>query len=145
MSPWRNPHRQPTWLLAFGGWGGRSSGICQGAGLVLAGISKVHGLRLALLYFDGLGFDGSGACWFGLAHRGQGLREFAGHGPWSRLALTHGLAHVAHAFHLRSTKGSVRPRAHFRAQDTELNTDGVKPTQFLIIGIKKQHSLHSTL
>lgn len=81
-------------------------GIGQGAGLVLAGIWKVRGLRLALLHFDGLGFDGSGACWFGLARRGQGLWEFAGHGPWRRLALAHGrgLAHVAHAFHLRSTR-----------------------------------------
>lgn len=67
---------------------------------MLVGNLKVLGLRLALLHFDGLGFDGSGACWFGLAHRGQELREFAGHGPRRRLALARGLAHVAHAFHL---------------------------------------------
>lgn len=105
MSPWRNPRRRPTRLLEDGGERG-SLGIGQGAGLVLAGIWKVRGLRLALLHFDGLGFDGSGACWFGLARRGQGLWEFAGHGPWRRLALAHGrgLAHVAHAFHLRSTR-----------------------------------------
>lgn len=96
------------------GVGGRSSGIGQGAGLVLTGrgggggeeYRRSIGLRLALLDFDCLGFDGSGACWFGLARRGQGLREFAGHGPWRRLALDHGLAHVAHALRLRSTRAN---------------------------------------
>lgn len=52
-----------------------------GGGACIGEDSKVRGLRLALLHFDSLGFDGSGACWFGLARRGQGLRELAGHGP----------------------------------------------------------------
>lgn len=46
-------------------------------------------LRLALLYFDSLGFDGSGACWLGLSCGGEGLLELAGHPPRGRLSLTH--------------------------------------------------------
>lgn len=64
---------EPSPLGRRGSWRARASargrGLCWQAGGVVDGGDGVGGpwLRLALLHFDSLGFDGSGACWLGLA------------------------------------------------------------------------------
>lgn len=83
--------------------------VVVGGGVVFAGwvmvrICKGPLLRLALLYFDSLGFDGSGACWFGLSCGGEGLLKFAGHAPRWCLALAHCLAHFSKGFILHREK-----------------------------------------
>lgn len=98
MSPWR-----PLAISRRGPWRAqtlvRGRGLCWQAGWCWG--SEGPSLCLALLHFDSLGFDGSGACWFGLPCGGQGLLEFAGHGPRRCLAFAHCLAHFSHGFSLQ--------------------------------------------
>lgn len=101
LRPWGNlglPEAQMSGGLVFAGW----VVLRTGSGPLL---------RLALLYFDSLGFDGSGACWLGLSCGGEGLLELAGHPPRGRLSLTHWLAHFSNGFILHDKKKLLGPPA----------------------------------
>lgn len=123
--------------------GGRSSGISQGAGLVVGGYFRgpwatlcppplwrpgVWWRRCVLVWPGPLRAGAPGVCWsLPLAPSCPRPR------PCARRA----------CFSPAKHKSSLRPRPHVRAQDTELNTDRVD--QQYLQGLLKGRMLHNTL